>query len=180
MTDFNQLPYLLDLWDDKSPKVHEGVLQGFASLGRNLYEWLPMLNPVIDNDVVRQIFKELRHDAMIEEIFKSSFHLYHPGQLLEHRRHAYRGVVVDVDYYCMASEQWYFQNSTQPPKLQPWYHVLVHNSDAITYTAESSVLAADIKTPIEHPFVDHFFDYFTNGAYRRNNRPWPRDDGDEV
>ncbi len=50
--------------------------------------------------------------------------LYHPGQIVRHRRYGYRGVVVDSDLTCKADEAWYQSNQTQPDRNQPWYHVL--------------------------------------------------------
>jgi heat shock protein HspQ len=85
-------------------------------------------------------------------------------------------VIVDVDFFCMADERWYQNNTTQPPKLQPWYHVLVDKSDAVTYAAESSILADDDKVPVQHPYINHFFHFFKEGVYVRNDRPWPREE----
>ena len=64
-----------------------------------------------------------------------------PGDLVRHVRYHYRAVVVAHDPRCMAGEAWYQSNQTQPEKDQPWYHVLVHGSESITYPAESSLLS---------------------------------------
>jgi heat shock protein HspQ len=98
--------------------------------------------------------------------------IFRPGQLVRHRRYGYRGVVVDCDPLCRASEAWYRKNQTRPDRDQPWYHVLVHGSQITTYAAQSSLTEDDSAQPIDHPLVGQFFDEFTGDGYRRNQRPW--------
>jgi heat shock protein HspQ len=176
LTEFKQLPYLIDLWDDESEVVHEGVLKGFAQCGRQIYEWLPLMEPAIGPTLLKQIFKELKENFFPQRWEAESLNLFYPGQLVEHRRNGYRGVLVDFDFYCMADDQWYKSNPNQPPRAQPWYHVLVDNSDAVTYAAESSLLVDEIKNPVQHPYVPLFFNAYRGGAYTRNDRPWPKDE----
>ena len=45
------------------------------------------------------------------------------GQLVRHRRYGYRGVIVEVDTKCLAPDDWYGSNLTQPDRFQAWYHV---------------------------------------------------------
>lgn len=99
--------------------------------------------------------------------------LFAIGQLVRHKRYRYRGVIVDFDMSCQADEAWYEKNQTQPPRDQPWYHVLVHDSTATTYAAQTSLAADDSEEPIRHPLVEHFFESFQNGRYVRNDRKWP-------
>ena len=176
MLEFKQLPYLIDLWDDESEVVHEGVLKGFASCGRKLYEWLPLMEPAIGPSLLRQIFQELKDGELSKKYNFENLNILVPGQLVEHRRNGYRGVVVDGDYFCMADEDWYQSNPGHASKAQPWYHVLVDNSDAVTYAAESSLIIDESKSPIQHPYVPFFFDAYRGGAYSRNQRAWPRSD----
>ena len=91
-----------------------------------------------------------------------------PGQLVRHQRYGYRGVVVDFDVTCQADEMWYYRNRTQPPRNQPWYHVLVDGSAAMTYAAQTSLEADDRSEPIDHPLVEELFTGFANGRYERN------------
>ena len=94
------------------------------------------------------------------------------GQLVRHKRYGYRGVVVDFDMRCEASDDWYFANRTQPKKDQPWYHVLVGGSDVSTYAAESN-LGPDVSgREIQHPLIPMYFEKFSNGRYIRNDVPW--------
>ncbi len=99
--------------------------------------------------------------------------LYHPGQIVRHRRYGYRGVVVDFDLTCKADEAWYQSNQTQPDRNQPWYHVLVDGSSNTTYAAQTSLEADERSAPITHPYLKHFFTEFTGDRYVRNDRPWP-------
>ena len=96
-----------------------------------------------------------------------------PGDLVRHVRYHYRGVVVAHDPRCMAGEAWYQSNQTQPEKDQPWYHVLVHGSESITYPAESSLEPEESDEPIAHPLLNRFFSGFEEGRYQRNDVPWP-------
>jgi len=99
--------------------------------------------------------------------------LYKPGQLVRHKRYGYRGVVVSFDPECLAADEWYQSNQTQPDKHQPWYHVLVSESEMITYSAQSSLIPDESFQPIDHPLIDHFFEHFEDGRYVRNQEPWP-------
>ena len=96
-----------------------------------------------------------------------------PGDLVRHVRYLYRGVVVAHDPKCLADENWYKSNKTQPDRDQPWYHVLVHESGSITYPAESSLAFDESGEEIVHPMLDQFFGDFTDGRYQRNDIPWP-------
>ncbi len=95
------------------------------------------------------------------------------GQLVCHKRYGYRGVIVDCDLKCTADEKWYQSNMTQPGKSQPWYHVLVDESDRNTSAAQENLQADPTGRPIRHPLVVHFFGEFVDGRYIRNDQPWP-------
>ena len=95
--------------------------------------------------------------------------LFAPGQLVRHRRYDYRGVVADFDMTCQADEKWYYENQTQPPRNQPWYHVLVDASPATTYAAQTSLTADDSSEPVDHPHVSELFVSFENGRYERSD-----------
>ncbi len=95
-----------------------------------------------------------------------------PGQLVEHRRYGYRGVVVAVDVRCQASQTWYESNQTQPDRGQPWYHVLVDGQAVNTYVAQSNLRDDASGGPVDHPAVEMFFETFEQGRYVRNERAW--------
>jgi heat shock protein HspQ len=103
----------------------------------------------------------------------SGYPLFRPGQLVKHKRYGYRGVIVDLDPCCTAEEGWYASNQTQPERNQPWYHVLVHNSESITYPAQENLVADRSNQPINHSLIEVFFSSFVDGHYIRNDCPWP-------
>ena len=95
------------------------------------------------------------------------------GQIVRHKRYGYRGVIVDFDMRCLADEQWYQRNETQPDRDQPWYHVLVDGSATVTYAAQESLIVDDDVEPITHPLLRLFFRGFKGGRYERGERLWP-------
>lgn len=89
------------------------------------------------------------------------------GQIIHHNKFDYRGVIVDVDPTFQGSDEWYEQVArSRPPKDSPWYHVLVHNSNAQTYVAERHLERDVSDAPIEHPFVSVFFEGLRDGLYK--------------
>jgi heat shock protein HspQ len=104
--------------------------------------------------------------------------LFAPGQLVRHKHYGYRGVVADFDMTCMAEETWYYANRTQPPRNQPWYHVLVDGSPITTYAAQTNLEPEDSLEPVRHPLVRSLFTAFENGRYERSEarlRGWEID-----
>jgi len=99
--------------------------------------------------------------------------LFSPGDLVKHKRYHYRGVVVDFDLVFQADENWYQSNQTQPDREQPWYHVLADSCAQTTYAAQSNLEPDDCQDPVDNPLVDAFFSGFADGAYVRNDTPWP-------
>jgi hemimethylated DNA binding protein len=97
---------------------------------------------------------------------------FSPGDLVQHKRYGYRGVVVDYDLRFSGEETWYRSNRTQPEKNQPWYNVLVDESDQITYTAQTSLEADSKEAQVLHPLIPVFFSNFQGGCYWRNGRRW--------
>ena len=98
---------------------------------------------------------------------------YRVGQLIHHKLFDYRGVIVDVDPVFQQSEAWYaLMARTKPDKNQPWYHVLVHETDYVTYVAEVNLEVDETDAPITHPEISNYFNTMKNGLYisrRRNN-----------
>lgn len=91
---------------------------------------------------------------------------FHVGQLVRHALFDYRGVVVDVDPDFQLSEAWYQEVArSRPPKDQPWYHVLRHGTDVVTYVAERNLADEPDPRPIAHPLVDHYFSDFRESRY---------------
>ncbi len=88
------------------------------------------------------------------------------GEIIHHRRFDYRGVVADVDPIFQGTEEWYEAVATsRPPKDAPWYHVLVHGAEHITYVAERNLEIDSDGGPIAHPRLGHFFGDHRDGRY---------------
>ncbi|BBM82392.1 heat shock protein HspQ [Candidatus Uabimicrobium amorphum] len=120
-------------------------------------------------------FEELRKEVEDDnkETPTTDHAMFHIGQLVKHTKYGYRGVVVDYDLKCKADDNWYYSNQTQPPRNQPWYHVLVHTSTHNTYVAQNNLVADTSKQKIIHPLVYYFFSEFKDGEYFRNDNNWP-------
>tara|TARA_B100000686_G_scaffold343576_1_gene424666 strand:- start:318 stop:854 length:537 start_codon:yes stop_codon:yes gene_type:complete len=176
MPDPDQIPHLLRLIDDESEPVRCAVADALASFGPSLPAELARL-PEPPSDRQMQMIHDLLQGRDTETegpaAEKSTEPHFEPGQLVVHRRYGYRGVVVALDLTCQADDDWYLSNRTQPDRQQPWYHVLVHNSEQITYAAQTSLQADDSDQQIVHPLVDHFFSAFSDGHYLRNDESWP-------
>ncbi len=95
-----------------------------------------------------------------------------PGDLVQHKRYGYRGVVVEYDLEFRGEESWYRSNRTQPDKDQPWYNVLVDGTEQVTYAAQTSLEADTDEDQVMHPLVPVFFSGFKNRCYWRNGRAW--------
>jgi len=108
-----------------------------------------------------------------EDIINCAKPLYRPGEWVCHVRYGYRGIVVEVDQECKATDSWYYGNQTQPSRHQAWYHVLVNDSDQVTYAAEENLIKYASKEEIKHSLLFYFFTKDKDGKYVRNNNPWP-------
>lgn len=164
----SSLPHILELLDDPSETVQRSIVYALKAYGPNIDKALDNLDPQPtphQRSQIRSLLGELNAPSD-----RPRFEI---GQVVQHKRYGYRGVVVDIDEICQADESWYQDNPTQPDRDQPWYHVLADGSDRIYYPAESSLDADTELSPIENPYVAHFFTDFANGRHLRNDRPWP-------
>ena len=87
------------------------------------------------------------------------------GQVVEHRRYGYRGVIFGSDSYFRGDDAWYLRNRTQPEKNQPWYHVMVDGHEHTTYVAEENLMPNEGPEPVEHPLLERFFVSRQGGRY---------------
>lgn len=99
---------------------------------------------------------------------------FEPGDIIEHIRYSYRGVIVHFDTTCKAPEDWYQSNQTQPDREQHWYHVLVDGNQQVTYVAQSNLQTDHSKQQVVHGMMNLFFSGYDveNNKYIRNNVPW--------
>lgn len=89
------------------------------------------------------------------------------GQCIHHRLFDYRGVIIDADPEFAGSDQWYeVVARSRPPRNEPWYHVLVHDSDAQTYVAQRNLESDSSGLPINHILIEQCFSVFKDGAYQ--------------
>lgn len=86
------------------------------------------------------------------------------GQIVHHRRYNYRGVVVGMDMECLAEEDWYSSNRTQPSRNQPWYRVFAEGGHE-TYVAQENLEADASPAPVDHPYLRRLFPTFIDGRY---------------
>ncbi len=100
--------------------------------------------------------------------------LFRVGHIVHHVRYGYRGVVVGCDTTCQADDAWYaFQikgKGYKPTKQQPWYQVLVDDSDSQTYVAQQNLEPGDSSQLINHPLIFSFFASFHDGRYHKPSR----------
>ncbi len=91
---------------------------------------------------------------------------FHPGQIVRHKQHRYRGVIFDVDLDCLAGEAFFYADEVVE-RGQPWYHLLVDGADVVTYVAESNLEADVSHRPVKHPLVGVIFGDYRDGRYFR-------------
>ena len=88
------------------------------------------------------------------------------GQIIEHVKVGYRGVIFGVDAEFSLSEEWYEQVArSRPPKDQPWYHVMVDGQMHTTYVAQRHLVASDDLSQIDHPALGETFGRFDGSRY---------------
>lgn len=91
---------------------------------------------------------------------------FHIGQIIDHNKYGYRGVIFEVDPVFSQSDEWYEQVArSRPPKDKPWYHVLVDNATHTTYVAERHLEPAFDTSEIRHPELHTYFKKYQDGSY---------------
>jgi heat shock protein HspQ len=91
--------------------------------------------------------------------------------LVHHKLFDYRGVIADVDPQLMLSDVWYETVArSRPPKDQPWYRVLVHDSTHETYVAERNLEPDTGGKAVSHPLIETCFSSFSDGHYLTTGR----------
>lgn len=91
---------------------------------------------------------------------------YGVGQVVHHKLFDYRGVIIDVDPSFQRDDEWYLLMArSHPRKNQPWYHVIVDDTDYTTYVAEQNLEADATGVPISHPELKKYFKEMDHGSY---------------
>ena len=100
--------------------------------------------------------------------YKAKFKI---GQIVHHKLFDYTGVIFDIDPIFQSSEEWYEQVAqSRPSKNKPWYHVLVHTAEHITYVAEQNLDLKEHPKAIQHPLVNSLFTKFDGMQYHLKSR----------
>jgi heat shock protein HspQ len=94
------------------------------------------------------------------------------GQIVQHRKHPFRGVIFDADPIFYNSEKWLnsIPKKGRPSRDQPYYHLFAENSETsyIAYVSEQNLLLDETAQPVSHPAVGYFFfEKIENGEYKR-------------
>ena len=76
------------------------------------------------------------------------------GEIIQHLKYKYRGVIVEFDSTCQAPDHWYQSNQTQPDRNQPWYHLLVDGNHKVTYVAQSNLTYDSSTEPVIHGMIN--------------------------
>ena len=92
------------------------------------------------------------------------------GQVVRHRRFAFRGVIFDIDPEFNNTEEWYqsIPAEVRPRKDQPFYHLFAENAESeyIAYVSEQNLLLDTSGEPVRHPQVAEVFERDSEGGYR--------------
>lgn len=88
------------------------------------------------------------------------------GDIVRHHHKQYRGIVIDVDPEFDGPEEWYAASSdSRPPREQPWYSLLVDESEQVAYVAEENLEPDDTEEPVSHPAMAGLIGEFHHGRY---------------
>ncbi|MFO6424460.1 heat shock protein HspQ [Motilimonas sp. KMU-193] len=94
---------------------------------------------------------------------------FNMGQLVKHQIHGYRGVIYGVDAtFNIAEQQYQHLLSSETDMMQPWYLVMVDDSNKLAYIAESNLIVSDDHEHIRHPMLDYVFAHFNGERYFLN------------
>jgi len=92
------------------------------------------------------------------------------GQIVQHRIHAFRGLVFDIDPVFANSEEWWLSipEAQRPAKDQPFYHLLAENDETeyVAYVSEQNLQPDDTGRPLRHSQIDELFERDEDGHYQ--------------
>lgn len=87
------------------------------------------------------------------------------GEIVQHDEQPYRGVVIDVDPAFEGPEEW-LQEEDSGIEDQPWYSLLLDDSEQMAYVPEDRLSAEDAPGPVTNPGTANLLGEFQNGRYR--------------
>ena len=92
------------------------------------------------------------------------------GQVVKHRKYAFRGIIYDVDPEFANTQEWWesIPEEVRPRKDQPFYHLYAENADTeyIAYVSEQNLLEDTSGDPVRHPQVEEVFVRAQDGVYQ--------------
>jgi heat shock protein HspQ len=110
---------------------------------------------------------------LFESPVKSRIAKFKLGEVVKHRKFAFRGVIFDIDPVFNNTEEWWLSipESVRPSKDQPFYHLFAENSETeyIAYVSEQNLLPDTSGEPVRHPQVAEVFVKDDDGHYRPRN-----------
>ncbi len=96
------------------------------------------------------------------------------GQMVRHRHHPFRGVIIDVDPEFSSTEEWWqsIPEEQRPERDQPFYHVLAENDSSAyhAYVSEQNLLVDESGEPLHNPQVAEVFGEFLGDSYALPSR----------
>ena len=91
------------------------------------------------------------------------------GQVVRHREHPFRGVIVDVDPEFSNTEEWWqsIPEVARPRKDRPFYHLLAEDEEVayLAYVSEQNLLIDESGKPLNNPQVAEMFGEFQCDSY---------------
>jgi len=92
------------------------------------------------------------------------------GEVVKHRKFAFRGVIFDIDPVFNNTEEWWqsIPENVRPSKDQPFYHLFAENAETeyVAYVSEQNLLPDTSGEPVRHPQVAEVFERDDSGKYR--------------
>ncbi len=87
------------------------------------------------------------------------------GDIVHHEKRPYRGVIVDVDPAFAGPEDW-LQEGGSPAGDQPWYHLVLDNSEQMAYVPEEQLEPDHSEEPVFNPSLTNLLGEFQDGRYK--------------
>lgn len=94
---------------------------------------------------------------------------YSLGQSVTHLKQNYRGVIIDVDgHFHNQSLKALLKAADNTENNEPWYRILVDESELIAYVRESMLTPDVSNEPIDNPKVRDYLSFDGKKGYKAN------------
>jgi heat shock protein HspQ len=115
------------------------------------------------------IFTDISSRSPNKETEMNKIAQFNIGDLVIHKQHRYRAIIVDVDPLFQASGNYNPQALKREfATRNPWYRLLVDDSSQIAYVEECMLVADTSHLPINNPNIG-FYLKKQGGQYRNAN-----------